>query len=256
MNIDANVQRIIALLVRKWKILFLFALIGAILAGVYTANFTTLTYSSSVEFLAYTQDTQQELADSTTTAQQASNTSKMNYALKMLDTYIELFKTNEFNQTIANDLNNKYKTSYTAGQIKGALTFQTVENTAMFKIIVTTTDADMSYQIAHQLETSIPNKMEQTNSGLVNASVEDSALKATTSESRGYTKKMAIGFIAGAVLAAAYVILRDFLDIRVKSSDELTERYNIPVLGTIPEFEPKSNAKASSKSSKKTRRDN
>lgn len=247
MNIDANVQKIISLLLKKWKVLLLFALIGTLLAYFYTANFTTLTYSSSVEFLAFSQDSQQELSDSSTVSQQASNTSKMNYAIKMLDTYIELFKTNEFNQAIADDVNKENGTSYTANQIKNSLTFEIIENTAMFKITVTTTDADMSYQIAHQLETSIPDKMEETNNGLVIASVEDIALKATTSESLGYTKKCLIGFAAGAVLAVLYVILRDILDIRVKGSDDLTERYGIPVLGTIPEFEFKPAGKSPEK---------
>ena len=32
-------------------------------------------------------------------------------------------------------------------------------------------------------------------------------------------------------------LFRDQLDVRVKTSEELTTRYNIPVLGTIPEFE-------------------
>lgn len=69
MNIDANVQKIISLLLKKWKVLLLFALIGTLLAYFYTANFTTLTYSSSVEFLAFSQDSQQELSDSSTVSQ-------------------------------------------------------------------------------------------------------------------------------------------------------------------------------------------
>ncbi len=248
MNIDANVQKIITLLIKKWKIIILFALIGTLLAYVYTANFTTLTYSSNVEFLAYAQDSQQELSDSTAAAQQVSNTSRMNYAIKMLDTYIELFKTNEFNQAVANDLNDSYNTSYTIGQIKNAVIYEEVEGTAMFKVTVTTTNADMSYQIANQLEKSIPEKMKATNNGLVQASVEDTALKASTSESLGYPKKCLLGFAVGAVLAAAYIILRDLLDVRIKGNDNLSERYGIPVLGAIPEFELKtSNSKNTDK---------
>lgn len=242
MNIDANVQKIISLLLKKWKVIVLFALIGTLCAYMYTANFTTLTYTSSVEFLAFSQDSKQEFNYSSTVSQQTSNTSKMNYAIKMLDTYIELFKTNEFNQAVANDLNKQLNTSYTSGQIKGSMQIEAVENTAMFKITITTTDADMSYQIAHQLEKSIPAKMKTVNNGLVNASVEDVALKATTSESLGYPKKMIIGFGAGAILAAAYIILRDLLDVRIKSNDNLSERYGIPVLGTIPEFDFKAAA--------------
>lgn len=249
MNLDANIQKILALLLRKWKIIVSLMLIGLLIAYFYTANFTTLTYSSSVEFLSYAQESNKELSDSTASAQTASNTSKMNYAMKMLSTYVELFKTNDFNKSIADNLNEQYNTSYSTSQIKNAVSYTIIEDTAMFKITVTTTNADMSYQIAKQLETSIPQKMEITNNGLILASVEDPATKASTSESLGYAKKCLIGALAGAVLAVAYIILRDLLDVRIKGSDELTERYGIPVLGTIPEFEIKQakNTKVSEK---------
>ena len=237
MNLDANVQKIISLILVRWKLIVVFAIIGAMLSCFYTANFTTLTYSSSVEFLTYSDDTRQEFGDSTSVAQTVSNTSKMNYAIKMLDTYIELFKTNEFNQKVADDINKKYSTSYTASQVRSAVTVQGVENTAMFKVTVNTADADMSYRIAKQIETSIPEKMAVTNSGLVKASVEDPAVKATTSDSLQYFKKGTIGFIIGAIIAVVYIILRDLLDVHIKGTDGLAERYGIPVLGSIPEFE-------------------
>ncbi|MCM1114304.1 MAG: Wzz/FepE/Etk N-terminal domain-containing protein [Clostridium sp.] len=247
MNLDANIQKLISTVLKKWKLIVIFAVIGALLAFFYTSHFTTLTYSSSVEFLAYAQDTQQDLAESSTIVQATSNTSKMNYAMKALNTYIELFKTNEFNQNVADEINENYSTSYSAGTIKGATTITTIEDTAMFRVTITTTNADLSYQIAHQLEKSIPEKMKNTSDGIVRASVEDKALKATTSESLGYPKKITIGFLAGAILAVAYIILRDFIDVRIKSSDELTEIYDIPVLGTIPEFEFKQTTKSERK---------
>lgn len=242
MNIDANVQKMLSIVLKRWKLVILISLIGAAAAYIYTANFTVLTYSSSVEFLAYSYDSNSEFSDSTTAAQQASNTSKMNYAIKMLNTYIELFKTNEFNQTVANEINEKYNTSYSVSNIKNSITITKVADTAMFKVVVRTTNADLSYQIAHQLETSIPEKMQNTNNSLVLASVEDAALKATTSESPGYAKNCLIGFAVGAVLAIIYVILRDLLDVRIKSSDDLAVRYEIPVLGNIPEFDLKPGA--------------
>lgn len=239
MNLDANVQKIIALLLKKWRILFVFGLIGVLLAFFYTANFTRLTYASSVEFLAYAVESQQEFNDSSSTSsqQQASNTSKMNYAMKMMDTYIELFKTNEFNQKVADKLNETLGTAYSSSFIKSTMNLETINDTAMFKITVTTNDPDLSYQIAHQLEETIPDVMKTTNNGLVSASVEDAAIKPASSQSRGYVKKCAVGLIAGLVLASAFLILKELLDVRVKTTDELTERYKIPVLGAIPEFE-------------------
>ena len=247
MNLDANIQKMLALLLKKWKLIILLALAGIMIAYFFAANFTTQTYVSSVEFLAYAEDTQRELSDSTNAAQAASYTSKMNYAMKMLDTYVELFKTNKFNQSVADELNEKYGSSYSAATIKNCSVIEIVSGTSMFKITVSTTNADMSYQIAQQLEKSIPEKMRTTNGGIVKASIEDSAVLATTSESPQYLKKCLIGCIVGVLIAVVYTILRDLLDVRVKSADELTERYDIPVLGTIPEFEIKS-AQAVSKS--------
>lgn len=241
MNIDANVQKILLALIKKWKLLIICLLIGALMGYLYTANFTTLTYTSSVEFLANSVDKNDELSESTgTTASgeqvRISNTSRMNYAMKMLNTYIEIMKTNDFNEMLADDLNKSINSNYSAALMKSSMSFEKIEDTTMFKIVVTTLDADLSYEIAHQLEKTVPKMMKQNNNGLVQATVQDKAVKATSAESLGYPKKCAIGAAAGLVLAAAYIILRNLLDVRIKTSQELVEKYNIPVLGSIPDF--------------------
>ncbi len=238
MELDANVQKVLLALLRKWKLLVIVALIGAAAGYFYTANFTTLTYSSSVEFLAYATDGNDEI-NSTASAEvvRSSNTSKMNYAMKMMDTYIEIMKTNEFAKDLADDLNTTYNANYTANSVMGTYSIVDVEGTAMFRVSVTTTSADLSYKIAKQLETTIPKMMKEKNNGLVRATVEDRAVKASSARSLGYPKKMIISTAIALVIAAAYIILRTLLDVRVKSSDELTEKYSIPVLGEIPNFE-------------------
>lgn len=249
MNIDENVRKIINALLRKWKVLVIFAVIGALVGYFYTANFTTLTYTSTVEFLAFAVDSRDDLLDTQSSGaatsndtSRISNTSKMNYAMKMLDTYIEIFGTNDFDSKVVADLNDRINSSYTAGTIKSALSVEGIENTAMFKVTVTTASADLSYEIAHQLETTIPNVMMNTNNGLVSAEVKDKPIKASAAGSLGYAKKCTIGAIIGIVIAAAYVILRNLLDVRIRSSEELIEKYNIPVLGSIPSFEIKGSA--------------
>ena len=231
-------KKVLLALLRKWKLLVIVALIGAAAGYFYTANFTTLTYSSSVEFLAYATDGNDEI-NSTASAEvvRSSNTSKMNYAMKMMDTYIEIMKTNEFAKDLADDLNTTYNANYTANSVMGTYSIVDVEGTAMFRVSVTTTSADLSYKIAKQLETTIPKMMKEKNNGLVRATVEDRAVKASSARSLGYPKKMIISTAIALVIAAAYIILRTLLDVRVKSSDELTEKYSIPVLGEIPNFE-------------------
>ena len=239
MNLDANVQKILFAILRRWKMVVLFALIGSLVGYFYTANFTKQTFTSKVEFLAYATDGNDDLAATNANGEvvRSSNTSKMNYAMRMLDTYIEIMQTNKFAETLAEDLNATYNANYDANTVLGTLEITAVESTAMFKVTVTTNEADLSYKIAKQLETTIPKMMKNKNNGLVRASVEDRAVKATTAESKNYPKKMLLAALVGAVLAVAYIVLRTLLDVRIKSGEELTEKYSIPVLGSIPNFE-------------------
>ena len=252
MNIDANVQKILFALLRRWKLLIVFALIGALLGYVYTSHFTKLTYTSNVLYLAQAVDNEDEMGGEQSSSSnqrsttkngtvRVSNTSKMNYVQNMMATYIELMTTNTFYQAAADDLNKQYGSGYAAGTIASAMSIESIEKTAMFKVTVTTDNPDLSYNIAHQLETTIPRYMKEMNDGLVKATVADKAVKAGAAGSKGYPKKCALGAIAGLILAGAYVVLRTLFDVRVRSSDELTDKYNIPVLGSIPSFETRSN---------------
>lgn len=247
MNIDENIKKICTALLKKWYLLIIFFLIGAVAAYIYTAKFTVLTYNSSIEFLAYAEDSNQEFSDSnastSTVQQRTSETSKMNYAMRMLDTYIEIFNTNEFNQKVADEINRRHGTDITASQIKNSITIEKIANTAMFEMHILTTDADLSYNIALALQDCVPEAMENANKGLVHSSVVDSPMKATSASGKGYTKKCLIGAAAGMVLAAAYIILRDLLDVRIKTEEELTEKYKIAVLGSVPAFNSNSKSK-------------
>lgn len=239
MNLDTNIQKMLFALLRKWKLIIVFALIGAIGGYAYTANFTQLTYSSTVQFLAYATDGNDEIASTAGSNEsvRTSNTSKMNYAIRMIDTYIAIMNTNQFYEDLAKDLSNAHNANYHADDINGTLTIVPVEDTAMFKITVTTQSADMSYNIAKQLESTVPKMMNKKNQGLVKATVEDKATYAKSAGSLGYGKKCAIGAAASTLLLMVYIILRTLLDVRIKSTEELTEKYNIPVLGSIPNFE-------------------
>ena len=165
MNIDANVQKILFALLRHWKLIVICALLGAVAGFFYTSHFTTLTYTSNVKFLAYATDGSDDVYSTNTQSEviRSSNTSKMNYAMHMLPTYIEVMKTNEFYEQLAADMNETYNANYNAGTVNGVLEIESVPDTAMFDIKVTTDDADLSYRIAKQLETTVPKVMKSKN---------------------------------------------------------------------------------------------
>ena len=171
--------------------------IHALLIGIYSANFATKTYSSSVKFFVYAVETQQELSDSTLARNAASNTSKINYAMQMMETYTEMLNTSEFAKRVANDLNKKYNSNYTYKDISKCISIETKEDTAIMTMTVTTDDKATAFQIARQLEITVPKVMKNKNNGLLNASVEDAAIEASTPNGMGTVKKSILGFIGG-----------------------------------------------------------
>ena len=46
----------------------------------------------------------------------------------------------------------------------------------------------------------------------------------------------AVGGVVGLVIAVIIVLLRSLLDNTVKSEEELKDRFDVPVLGEIPDF--------------------
>jgi capsular polysaccharide biosynthesis protein len=57
-----------------------------------------------------------------------------------------------------------------------------------------------------------------------------------TALSLGLTKKVALGAIFGLVVSVLLILLLDYLDITIKSPEELERRVGLPVLGIIPLF--------------------
>ena len=51
-----------------------------------------------------------------------------------------------------------------------------------------------------------------------------------------YRRNILLGGLAGCFLAVLYVSLRQLLDVRVKSGDELSQLTGLPMLGQIPVF--------------------
>ncbi|MBQ3905048.1 MAG: hypothetical protein II744_08740 [Eubacterium sp.] len=113
MNIDANVQKILFAILRKWKLIVIFAILGALVGYFYTNQYTTLTYSSDVKFLAYATDGSDDVNENNSVeVVRSSNTSKMNYTRSMLPTYITIMETNEFNTRVISDLNEAYNSNF------------------------------------------------------------------------------------------------------------------------------------------------
>ncbi len=202
-----------------WLIVILAVLVGG---GTYAySRFTSVDQYSSSSTLYINTQTEQKTDD--------VNTGAIADAQDLMPTYIEILSSKPFLETISDDIDNKYDYQ----QIGSMTEYSAKTDTNILSISVKATDAHDAFLIAESISHNAPDEIRRVFEGgsvkLINYAEESIAPLPTNS-----LKKGLIGFIAGAALAALIIFLINLFDTRVKSSEELTGKYNLPILGEVP----------------------
>ena len=120
--------------------------------------------------------------------------------------------------------------------LKGAIRFsEIVEDTSVFYVHVYASDPTLAQNIAIAVQKAAPER--------VQACAEDARLVVLSEpvlpsapDSPSIVKNTAIGFLFGVILSLAVVILREMMDNRIKSSEEISQIFRLPVFGVVPDF--------------------
>jgi capsular polysaccharide biosynthesis protein len=130
-----------------------------------------------------------------------------------------------------------------SGDVAAETTATVVANTQLIDVSVADPSAAVSIQLANAVSGAFVSQIKSYNGSgsgtgaLPNepAHVYQDATYATAS-STGLTKRIILGGAFGLILAVFLVLLLDYLDITIKSADELERRLGLPVLGIVPRF--------------------
>lgn len=157
------------------------------------------------------------------------NTSALTNAKDLMPTYIEILSSKPFLETISDDIGNKY--NYKA--IKSMTSYSAKTDTNILSVSVKANDSHDAYLIAESISHNSPDEIRRVFEGgsvkLINNAEENQTPIPNNSLKRGM-----VGFVAGAALAALIIFLINIFDTRVKSSDELSAKYGLPILGEVP----------------------
>jgi len=129
-----------------------------------------------------------------------------------------------------------------AGSVAAETSATVVANTQLIDVSVSDTSAADSIQLANAVSKAFVSQIQSyanTGHGAAvpsePAHVYQQATYASASSS-GLTKRIILGSFFGLILAIFLVLLLDYLDITIKSPDELERRLGLPVLGIVPRF--------------------
>ena len=155
-----------------------------------------------------------------------------------VNTYIELLNTLKFGEWVHGKLPEEYKRLTGPGGIYGSMTISTKKSTEIIVIRTVSTNRDLALVIADTISHEVGNYLNAC-FGVKSVEIVEKARPSGMSVA-SYKNNVIIGFMFGALASFFAVFIKDMYDFRIRGVDELTERYNLPVLGIVPTFDSKS----------------
>lgn len=220
----------------NWKWILLFAAVGALLAFGATWLFMPNQYISSAHL--YVNNTSDDGA-----ASSAININDINASQKLVNTYIVILQNDEVMNEVIARLKDEYDPAslqeilpLTPGSLRSVISMTSVDNTEVLRIDAKTQNAELSARICTIMTEVAPDiLMRVVKAGSVEVIGE--AIPAASPSSPSFPTNSAIGFLLGAVLVLVAVTIRFLTDNRVKDEEGLRQRFEIPVLGQVPNFD-------------------
>lgn len=155
----------------------------------------------------------------------------LNYAQKLVNTYIEMLETNSFFEKVEK----KSGENIPLEEFKKTIKFSTLNDTEVFEANVSAHTPEEAKKTADVIESLTPSIISQFKTG-ASLKIVDPASYPDKPSSPNVALDTVIGLLLSLILAGTAFLLRDSLDVRIKNEEDITQNYNLPILASVPEF--------------------
>ena len=157
---------------------------------------------------------------------------QINSATQLVSTYSIIIKSDTVLQQVINNLG----LTLTYGELKDRVTVSAVDDTQVMQITVQSDNPEWARQVCEQITAISPNViLESVEAG----SVKLISQAAVTPDpvSPNVMKNTAIAALLGLVVSVGIVVLRELLDNKIKTEDDVRKYLDLPVVGVIPDYD-------------------
>ena len=221
---EIDLLRIVKVLWSKaWIIVVSCILLGAVGFGYARFRITPM-YESSA--LMYVNNSSISLGSASVTI----SSGQLSAAKSLIDTYSVIMHSRMTLNTVIRKLN----AGYTYEQLKSMVRAQSVNETEIFSITVTSADPDEAVKLANAIADVLPDKI----GDVVNGSSVKIVDRAEVSYrvTPGARRYVMIGFLLGFLISALAIVAADMLDSVVRNEEYLMQTYELPILGLVPDL--------------------
>ena len=227
MKEEINLVKILEIILKLWWFVLIFAIVAGLVAFSISSFLMTPQYTSVAR--VYVDGGSQKAPGSGTTYNEITTNTRL------VSTYIEVLCGDTYLNSIAKKAGKlDYNTS--SQQIKNNITMNSANETEILEIKYADLSPEKAQAILQLILDNAQREINRIISGC-QVNVVDNASLPTTTSSPNIKQNTFIGIFVGVVLGIAIIFIRELLDTRIKDEDDLKNRYNIPVLGVIPNLD-------------------
>lgn len=227
-EIEIDLGKIFHMMKKRVIYIILATLITAVLSGCITEFLIQPKYSASCTMYVYSNT--DRVSSSSSIGQ-----SELTASQQLVNTYIEVLKSDYVLEDVISNLN----LNMTSKQLKSLLSFSQINETEIFRVTVTSTNAAQSADIANAIAQTAPDAIvKKIKAGGV--SVLDYAKVPSSPYSPNLKKNILIGAIAGFAVSFIGFFIYELFDTTITSERDLEREFEIPVIGSVPRLVPSS----------------
>lgn len=227
---EIDLLELLRVLLRKLHWLIIAGLVCGLAAFLITHFLIAPTYQSTASFYVYTKTVEGTDVNSGTI-----QNADLQAAESLASTYTKIMESNSVLDAALAELKQTGGTDLTRKELANMVEVSVVSDTQLISLTVTSTNAKEACAIAAALIKVAPTEIIRiTKAGGVE--IVDSPEVATEKSSPSTTKNVALGVLAGVILAAAAVILQNLSNSVIYLPEDIEKLSGATVLGQIPEI--------------------
>ncbi len=228
--VEIDLMKLLKLLwKRKWIIIVVTLLFG-IAFYCYSRFMITPTYRAGI--LMYVNNNNlKEVSENTYNANYIS-AADISASIQLVNTYAAIIKSENFMKDVVAELGMDINPS----ALKGMTSIGAVNETEVFQVVVTSPDPQLSADIANAIAKVAPTAIGEIVEGS-SAKVVDYATVPKGKSAPNNAKNAAMGAVIGLVLSAIIILIIGLADRRIKEVTDFESWDDIPLLGSIPDFD-------------------
>ena len=224
-ELEIDLSRLFGALLKRAWLIGIVSVLCAVLTLAYTVLFVAPKYQSSVMF--YVNNTSLDIG----AVDNILSTSDITASRDLVKTYIVILNTRE---TI-NDVIDYAGVDRTYAQVRSMISATSVDETEIFRVVVTCEDPQEAEKIADAIAYILPKRIAGIIDGTTPKVVESAVLPSAAS-SPSYTKNTMLGFSLGLVAVATVVVVLELMDVTIRTEEDVTQVTKEPILASVPDM--------------------